>query len=158
MKQHRRFTGIIWTALSVAALTACGGGGGGDDSTFSDNASLSALTISAGPFDPVFSRDQTSYTVDLDVTVSETTVTPTAEDSNIDSLSINGTILASGDTSAPIPLVPGDNVIEVVVTAEDAVAVAAVLDDIARRTGLRPIDLPLLEPFHLDLGFALRWR
>ncbi len=45
-----------------------------------------------------------------------------------------------------------------VVTAEDADAVAGVLDDIAHRTGLRPLDLPLLEPFHLDLGFALRWR
>ena len=45
-----------------------------------------------------------------------------------------------------------------VVTAEDEEAVAAVLDDIARRTGLRALDLPLLEPFHLDLGFALRWR
>jgi len=45
-----------------------------------------------------------------------------------------------------------------VVTAEDEDAVAAVLDDIAGRTGLRPLDLPLLEPFHLDLGFALQWR
>ncbi|NNG03517.1 MAG: Lrp/AsnC family transcriptional regulator [Inquilinus sp.] len=45
-----------------------------------------------------------------------------------------------------------------VVTAEDEDAVAAVLDDIARRTGLEPLDLPLLEPFHLDLGFALQWR
>ena len=44
-----------------------------------------------------------------------------------------------------------------VVTAEDEDAVAGVLDDIAHRTGLRPLDLPLLEPFHLDLGFALRW-
>ena len=45
-----------------------------------------------------------------------------------------------------------------VVTAEDESAVADVLDDIARRTGLVPLDLPLLEPFHLDLGFALQWR
>ena len=45
-----------------------------------------------------------------------------------------------------------------VVTAEDEQAVTAVLDDIARRTGLRALDLPLLEPFHLDLGFALQWR
>ena len=44
-----------------------------------------------------------------------------------------------------------------VVTAEDEDAVADVLEDIAYRTGLRPLDLPLLEPFHLDLGFALRW-
>jgi DNA-binding Lrp family transcriptional regulator len=42
-----------------------------------------------------------------------------------------------------------------VVTASDAAAVRAVLDDIAGRTGLTPLDLPLLEAFHLDLGFAL---
>ena len=45
-----------------------------------------------------------------------------------------------------------------VVTAEAEDAVADVLEDIEHRTGLRPLDLPLLEPFHLDLGFALRWR
>ncbi len=45
-----------------------------------------------------------------------------------------------------------------VVTGEDRAAVAAVLDDIEQRTGLRPLDLPLLEPYHLDLGFALQWR
>ena len=45
-----------------------------------------------------------------------------------------------------------------VVTGEDRAAVAAVLDDIERRIGLRPIDLPLLEPYHLDLGFTLQWR
>ena len=45
-----------------------------------------------------------------------------------------------------------------VVTGEDRDAVAAVLGDIERRTGLRPLDLPLIEPFHIDLGFALQWR
>ncbi len=45
-----------------------------------------------------------------------------------------------------------------VITAKDEDAVADVLDDIARCTGLQPLDLPLLEPFHLDLGFALQWR
>ena len=45
-----------------------------------------------------------------------------------------------------------------VVTAEDEDAVTTVLDDIARRAGIEPLDLPLLEPFHLDLGFSLQWR
>ncbi len=45
-----------------------------------------------------------------------------------------------------------------VVTAEDAQSVRSVLADIARRTGLQPLDLPLLEPFHIDLGFPLQWR
>ena len=44
-----------------------------------------------------------------------------------------------------------------VVTGPDRAAVVAVLDDIERRTGLEPLDLPLEEAFCLDLGFAMRW-
>lgn len=42
-----------------------------------------------------------------------------------------------------------------VVTARDEQAVAEVLDDVRRRTGLDVMDLPLLEAFHIDLGFPL---
>lgn len=42
-----------------------------------------------------------------------------------------------------------------VVAAADRAAVRAVLEDIAARTGLEPLDLPLAEAFHIDLGFAL---
>lgn len=45
-----------------------------------------------------------------------------------------------------------------VVTAASAQAVGAVLADIAARTGLRVLDLPLLEHFHIDLGFDLKWN
>lgn len=44
-----------------------------------------------------------------------------------------------------------------VVTACSAEAVQAVLADIAARTGLAVLDLPLLEHFHIDLGFDLKW-
>ena len=42
-----------------------------------------------------------------------------------------------------------------VATAADDDALAALLADIARQTGLPPIALPLLEEFHIDLGFDL---
>ncbi len=42
-----------------------------------------------------------------------------------------------------------------VVTAKDAHAVADVLADVQRRTGIAVMDLPLLEAFHIDLGFPL---
>ncbi len=42
-----------------------------------------------------------------------------------------------------------------VATAADEEALAALLADIGRRTGLPPIALPLLEEFHIDLGFDL---
>jgi DNA-binding Lrp family transcriptional regulator len=44
-----------------------------------------------------------------------------------------------------------------VVCAPDAARVAAVLDEIAARTGLPVMDLPLEQAFHIDLGFPLQW-
>lgn len=43
-----------------------------------------------------------------------------------------------------------------VLTAASAVRLQAILTDIADQTGLLPLDLPLLEAFHVDLGFDLR--
>lgn len=44
-----------------------------------------------------------------------------------------------------------------VVTAAGRDDVLAVLADIERRTGLTVLDLPMLEDFHIDLGFGLKW-
>jgi DNA-binding Lrp family transcriptional regulator len=44
-----------------------------------------------------------------------------------------------------------------VVCAPVAERVAEVLGDIAARTGLEVIDLPLEQAFHIDLGFPLQW-
>ena len=42
-----------------------------------------------------------------------------------------------------------------VICADDRLAVQRTLREIRRRTGLEPLDLPLLEDFHIDLGFPL---
>ena len=44
-----------------------------------------------------------------------------------------------------------------VVTDESPERLRAVLAEIEARTGLDVLDLPLLEPFHIDLGFPLQW-
>jgi siroheme decarboxylase len=44
-----------------------------------------------------------------------------------------------------------------VVAAESAEAVARVLAEIRDRTGLPVLDLPLVEDFHINLGFDLKW-
>ena len=44
-----------------------------------------------------------------------------------------------------------------VVTARDRAVVDRVLADIAAATGLTPLDLPMLEDYFIDLGFALKW-
>ena len=44
-----------------------------------------------------------------------------------------------------------------VVTGPDVAHVRSVLRDVAARTGLAVLDLPLVEAFRLDLGFSLQW-
>lgn len=43
-----------------------------------------------------------------------------------------------------------------VVTAPDAMRLSAVLDEIAGRTGYEVLSFPLVEDYHIDLGFDLR--
>jgi DNA-binding Lrp family transcriptional regulator len=43
-----------------------------------------------------------------------------------------------------------------VAIAADRAQVARVLDDIAAETGETVLDLPIVEPYHIDLGFDLR--
>ncbi len=44
-----------------------------------------------------------------------------------------------------------------VVAAPDRTRVAEVLKDVAERTGLDVLDLPMIEAYRLDLGFPLQW-
>lgn len=43
-----------------------------------------------------------------------------------------------------------------VATAPDAARLSAVLDEIAARTGYEVLSFPLVEDYHIDLGFELR--
>jgi len=45
-----------------------------------------------------------------------------------------------------------------VLAAPDAERIAVVMDDIAMRTGIPVMNLPLEEAFHIDLGFPLQWN
>ena len=45
-----------------------------------------------------------------------------------------------------------------VITAADEDAVADVLDEIAERTNLAVLNLPLEEAYHINLGFPLQWN
>lgn len=44
-----------------------------------------------------------------------------------------------------------------VVTAPDRAHLDRVLSEIGERTGLEVLDLPMIEDFHIDLGFRLQW-
>jgi len=44
-----------------------------------------------------------------------------------------------------------------VAAAPDEVQLTAVFDEIARRTGIEVQRLPMIEDYHIDLGFKLQW-
>jgi hypothetical protein len=69
----------------------------------------------------VFQSDQFVYTATVGFLTTVTTVTPVLSDAAA-TVSVNGAAVTSGSASAPIPLVVGDNIITVKVTAEDGVS------------------------------------
>ena len=81
----------------------------------STDATLSALTLSGIDFG-TFSSDTTSYTASVANSVSQTTVTPTVNDSGASYVIRLGGVIDADDT---VSLVVGSNVITVEVTAED---------------------------------------
>ena len=86
--------------------------------TQSSDATLRALSVSAGSISPAFSSTAYAYTVSVASGVAGTTVTPTVNHSDA-TVTVNGTTVASGTASGSIPLVVGDNTITVRVTAEN---------------------------------------
>jgi uncharacterized repeat protein (TIGR03803 family) len=104
------------------AATGVGGAANGDDVTFTTlNASLSGLALSAGTLAPAFSPTVYSYQAAVGSAVSTIAVTPTTSDGNV-TVAVNGTAVISGSASSPIPLVYGDNTLNIVVTAADAIS------------------------------------
>jgi len=82
------------------------------------NADLSSLVVSVGLLTPPFDSSTTSYSVNVENSVTEITVTPTAADAAA-TITVNGSTVASGTASAPIALAVGTNTITVDVTAQD---------------------------------------
>lgn len=88
----------------------------------SSDATLSALAINAGTLNPGFSSGTQTYAVSVPNNTSSISLTPTVNEANA-TMAVNNVSLASGSTSAAIPLVVGDNVISVAVTAQDGATV-----------------------------------
>ena len=96
-----------------------------DDGTpESDDASLSALSLSDGALDPAFASETASYTAKVGAEVSSITVTSTSGDANaiVAYLDSSDQALDDADDSTEghqVDLNPGRNTIQVRVTAED---------------------------------------
>ncbi|HEY2580797.1 MAG TPA: cadherin-like beta sandwich domain-containing protein [Mucilaginibacter sp.] len=90
----------------------------------SSNAGLSNLSFSSGNLSPLFSTGATNYLVNVANSVSNITATPVLSDPTA-TVTVNGTVVASGSASASLPLVIGDNIITTTVTAQDGVTTSS---------------------------------
>jgi hypothetical protein len=89
------------------------------DTVPSVNANLSALTLSDGTLTPSFAQGTTDYTASVANAVTSTDVTATTADGNA-TLTIEGQAATSG-VAETVALAVGENVINIIVTAEDTV-------------------------------------
>ncbi|WP_284646441.1 cadherin-like beta sandwich domain-containing protein [Paenibacillus silviterrae] len=97
--------------------------GGGDYAPYmllnsNDTAELAALSISHGTLSPSFRRDVVTYSATVADSVYAVSVTAVPLDPGAQVM-VNGTNVAGGQPSAPIPLQGGDNSVSVQVTARN---------------------------------------
>ena len=86
-----------------------------------DNADLCNLSLSVGTLDPKFCCTTTSYNAAVAHSVESITFTPITTDAAA-SVKVDGTTVEKGEPPAPVSLDVGDNIIPIVVTAEDGVS------------------------------------
>ena len=79
----------------------------------SNDATLSALTLSNGSLSPSFASGTLAYTASVANAVSTVTVTPTTNDANA-TVTVNG-----NPATTPVPLTVGANTVTILVTAQD---------------------------------------
>ena len=116
----------------------------------SANAVLVSLTLSAGTPAPLFSSGIASYHVDTSFGTTSTTITPVTQDPTA-TVTINGCVAPSGSPSDPIPLEIGDNLLSVVVTAQDGTTISTCTVTVTRAAQPQtvaaafnlPLDIPL---------------
>ncbi len=95
------------------------GGGNGVNVVFHyTDANLTGLAISSGTLSPTFASSTTAYTNSVAYSVSSVTVTPTKNQAGA-TIKVDGTSVTSGSPSNPIALNVGDNIITILVTAQD---------------------------------------
>ena len=106
---------------AVFTLSALLAGCGSSEVTFtaeSPSANLAAIAISPGELDQIYQPQLERYTSTQGFPVTSVRVTPTGADERA-VIRVNGTTVASGTQSAPIPIEVGLNDIAIEVTAAD---------------------------------------
>ncbi len=117
MSQMRPKLSLILPLL-LTALTLLSGCVSNSDSAGSPE--LKAIDLSAGALEPAFDAKTTSYIVRVDEAIDKIQIAP-FQTHYLASTEINGTRVANGQYSPPISLAPGENLVELRVTAQDGV-------------------------------------
>ncbi len=87
----------------------------------SSNADLKGLTLSEGTLSPAFAADHLTYEATVPYTVSQVTVTASVYDPNA-AIKVNGLLVVSGASTAPMELAVGTNTIVVEAIAQDGMS------------------------------------
>ena len=136
-------SGLDWSSESEVTLRLR------EAATASSDATLSALTVTAGGSDLVtFASGTTDYTASVANDVAEVTVTAETTDSGatVAYLDVSDMTLDDADTTADdfqVTLAVGDNVIKVTVTAEDTNATETYTVTVSRAAADAATDAPL---------------
>jgi hypothetical protein len=134
---------IVIPILSLS-LTGCGGGDTEENSAASSDANLSGLTLTGVTLDQLFQPSQMTYSVSVSFLQTSVTLIPVAAHAGT-VIRINGTQVASGNTSAAMELAEGLNVIDVEVTAEDGVTTQDYVLSITRGSADTFVQQPYLK-------------
>ncbi|MCB1209314.1 MAG: cadherin-like beta sandwich domain-containing protein [Verrucomicrobiales bacterium] len=121
-------------------------GGDGNDveiTTVSDNADLSNLVVTTAALTPIFDTATFSYTSIVLNDIAAVTVTPTTADA-FATVKVNGSTVVSGNASASIPLIVGDNTLTTIVTAEDGTTTKTYTVVITRYPPSLPLDIDIV--------------
>lgn len=108
---------IVIIGYSCAQLDSLAEKEQSDNTNLSDDSQLSALTTSSGSIENFFGATY-SYNLDVESNIDTITVLPVASDSGA-TIKVNNVSVDSGSSSNSISLETGENIINVLVTAED---------------------------------------
>lgn len=100
-----------------------------------DNANLSNLKLPIATWDQPFDTNQFEYALTVGYFSRSLQIVPTTEDADA-TISINGTVVASGAISEPIALSEGDNIVTIDVTSADGTTARTYTVSVNRQSAL----------------------
>jgi len=129
-----RITGLV---IICFLFFGCGGGGSSSSPppppTLSNDAGASDIALDGIDLDQIFQLSVMNYTATVSLFRSTTTLSASTSDSGA-TMTVNGTALGGGVSSEKITLDLGNNVITLVVTAEDSTTTNTYTIDVTRQT------------------------